>query len=189
MRTRAVRARERSGGVSEQNGHDDGARLLTLARLRAANSRTVPLPRSSARLGQPVLATIRPIRPSTYQRLLPLQIDGADAWKPDAPDATPGAIEAYRDARYREWLAAHPAEGAAREAHLRSIPDLVIAEGLVALTLGAEAPTPLRVTPEEARDLGDDADLLFLEILRFSGLAAEPVQPAAEAAPVEAPAA
>lgn len=134
------------------NGHlPEGAVLLTREVLAKAARKHVKLPRASAEYGQDVYALIRPIRRVDYLQFLPPSPPEAESW-PEASE--------LRAERYQTWLNNLPeTEKKARQDAVNRVTYLVIMAGSV---------EPM--TEDEARDLGDDAEVLAVEILRFSGL-------------------
>lgn len=157
--------------MSSTNGHaaatlPEGATLATLAMLQQYSRKTVKCPGLSERTGQDIFVVIRSIRRSAYLRMLPPMIPGADTWAKED-----------RDRLYREWEAALTDEQRhARIAIIENVNPRVLAEGLVEPA----------VTPEAAREFGDDVDVLAREILLFSKLIDEPTpEPATEGAEAE----
>lgn len=147
--------------MSGPNGHlPDGAKVITLAQLTAANRKYVKVPGLSARLGEDVYVRIRAIRRAAYVQMLPPPPPGSESWKDDG-----------RAEQLLAWLASLPdGERAQRQRDLDEVTYKVVAAGMVEPA----------VSVDEARDWADDADVIAVEILRFSGMLPEvaPEQPA-----------
>jgi len=155
------------------NGHlPAGASYLTLELLEQASIKNVRLPRASERLTREIFVRVRTIRAADYLACIP-PIPGSETWPTDDDDG--------RQRQYRAWLASLTPEQL--EAHQRMDADLAYK----IVHLGAVEP---KLTVEQVRSLGADADVVATEILRFSGLLKEPKAETPATEPViEAPAA
>ncbi len=154
------------------NGHlPEGATLVTLELLQQANTTHVKAPALSERVGCDVYVRIRAIRRAVYLQALPPPPKEAATWPTAKPTMTPEERRAALDG----WAQAF-------EAHMQSLPDEERAQRRRAtddvtykvLVAGVVEP---RLTLETAHDFAEDADVIALEILRFSGLLDEAVSP------------
>jgi len=153
-----------------ENGHlPEGAAYLTLELLEQASIKNVRLPRASERLTQEVFVRVRTIRAADYLACIP-PIPGSETWPKDDDDG--------RQKQYRAWLASLTSDEL--EAHQRMDADLAYK----IVHLGAVEP---KLTVEQARHLGSDADTVATEILRFSGLLKEAKTDAQATEPAPAP--
>lgn len=135
------------------NGHVvEGATIATLEMLRAANTKLHVAKQSSERAGHEISVRIRTIRKARYFAMLPPRPAEADAW-PNEPTEY--------SKHYEQWRNSLPdAERMAR----RALEDAVSLKVLEAGLVEPEYSTEL------AEILGDDADAIAIEILRFSGI-------------------
>jgi len=150
------------------NGHlPDGAKVVTLEQLRAASLKYVKAAMLSERFGSDVYVRIRAIRRAAYLQMLPPPPPGSDAWPTTGPE---------RAVAMQAWLVSLPEdERAVRQRAIDEVTYKVLAAGMAEPT----------VTLESAKDWADDADILAVEILRFSGMLPEekPEETPAEAVP------
>lgn len=151
--------------------------LVSIAMLREANTKLVPLPMLSVKLGREVAVRIRPIRGSAYRMMLPPPVPGAADWStsPDWP-ADPEEQIREQERRTRAWLATLPESERQREEATRAA---VTCKVIVA---GVAEPA---MTLDDARALGDDAEVLAYEILQLSGFIRAAGGTAADADPTE----
>lgn len=149
----------------DDNGHmPEGARVPTTAELRAWNRRWVKLPDASEKAGQEVGFWVRAIRRQLYYLMLPPPVPGSEAW-PEKDEV--------RQKLYDDWVAVQPC--GTREQRQFQVDEAVIK----VVVLGVIEP---KQTEEDARDLGSDAEVLYAEILRLSGvIKAKPAPKEAEA--------
>jgi hypothetical protein len=165
----------------ELNGHlPEGAQLVTLELLHRTNTKLVKAPVLSERAGCDVYVRIRPIRRVAYLQMLPPPAPGSESW----PEAKPGMSDAERQAviqeriqRQEAWFQTLPAEE--RELQRKAVDDVTYK----VLVAGIVEP---RLTFETARDFADDADIIGMEILIFSGLVMAPKPAETTAQPVAA---
>jgi hypothetical protein len=141
------------------------AERLTLARLLAATETEVALPITSERLGTPVTIKVRRISSPEHRAFLPALPPESETW---------GTTE-WLD-RQRAWLATLSAD----ELDERRALYAMVAARIVA----AAALDPV-LTVDEARRLGDEADTVAVEILRFSGLVQNAPQEALDASRID----
>lgn len=153
------------------NGHlPDGAVLLTLEQLEQATTKYVRCPVLSQRTGQEVYVRIRTIRRADYLAMVPQLLPEATGW----PEGLAERVQLMTD-----WVASLPeAQRLERQRALADVTYKLLAAGLV----------EPRATAQEARAFADDADVIALEILTVSGLAA-PAAPAEPSPAIQAPAA
>jgi len=138
------------------NGHlPDGAKVVTLEQLRAANLKYIKAPMLSERLATDVYVRIRAIRRAAYLQMLPPPPPGSEAWPAEG---------AARAVAMQAWLASLPEEE--RSVRQRTIDDVTYK----VLAAGMAEPA---VTLASANEWADDADILAVEILRFSGMLPE----------------
>jgi hypothetical protein len=129
-----------------------GAAMLTLELLERATTALVRVPGASQKTGQEVYVKIRAIRKADYAAMIPPAPPGSEAWPEDRE---------ARDRLWREWLEGLPEDQRqARTLAAAEVTYKVIAAGLV----------EPRMTADDARALGDDADEIAVAILRLSGL-------------------
>jgi hypothetical protein len=150
------------------NGHlPEGAKVVTLEQLRAANLKYIKAPMLSERLGSDVYVRIRAIRRAAYMQMIPPPPPGSEQWPQATPEMSPEEAQAALKARttlFTDWLAAQPeADRLRRQRDLDDVTYKVFAAGV----------TEPAVTVEQAKDWGDDADVIAVEILRFSGMLPE----------------
>jgi hypothetical protein len=164
--------------MSSGNGHlPEGAKIITLEQLRAANTKYITLPAASARLGTEVCVRIRAIRRAAYLAMMPPAPPGAETWGAGIEDLKLRA-EA-RNKQHDAWLATLSlAAQLERREVLDNLTYKIAAAGLL------EPAT----TVEQAKDYAEDADVIAVAILDFSGLLEVPAQTPADvpaSAPVE----
>ena len=148
-------------------GHPNGgppARLATIAEILAASETQIPLPGLSATVGEPCSLKIRKLARAEFQLCLPPNPPGSDTWRTfDATTAPADVVVIKKEWAEKEaaWIETLAPE--VLEARRRRIADLHFkVVSLVALD-------PV-LTEDQARRLGDDALLVYAEILRFSGI-------------------
>lgn len=170
-------------------------KTLTIEMLKQHTEITVPLEALSMATGEEVTVRCRWIGREEYLGLLPLAAPGSDRWGVVDPkkleglseEAQAAERERARDEGFRkaiEWVASlKPALREAREDQARDVLYRVV-------SITALEP---RLTLEQARQLGPDAEAAAVAVLRASGLLkkAEPAEPAGTAkeaaqAPVDA---
>jgi hypothetical protein len=163
------------------NGHlPEGAKVVTLDMLRAANTKYVKAPVLSERAGEDVYVRIRSIRQAEYIRTLPPAPPGAEKWPQVKAGMSSEEREAITTEQVRltnEWAASLSEDE--RRLRRKATDDVTYR----VLEIGMIEP---RVTFEAAQSLGLDADVIALEILVFSGLADAPAAPSAPVVPVAA---
>jgi hypothetical protein len=137
--------------MSADNGHlPEGAVMATLDMLRAANTKTVPLPKVSERTGVPTFVRIKPIRRPRYRAMLPVRPPEADAWP----------TEDYQK-HHNLWLnSLSPEDRLAREKAEDDVSFKILEACLV------DPP----YSDEIGEWLFDDADELAVTILEFSNI-------------------